>query len=304
MRKILIFLLLCSITFADNPYRSYANFNAGELYLLDGREDLAKYQSGCSIMENVIPIPQGGAQKRPGTKYIAEVKTSSLATRILPFEFSTSQSYVIEVGNQYLRFFANGARIFEDVGTEDLSDFDSATGDSSLIAHWKCEESSGAGAGDVTDDTVAGTHDGTPSANISNFTTTDKAGTANSAFDLDGQYYVTVGDHIDFEFGDSSDDSPFSIAAWVNLISSASDQTILSKYDGESGARKEWQLQVNSDDKIKFEIYDESGNDAAITLASITTGWHFIVVTYDGRGGSDAADGMKIYLDWLFQALL
>ena len=108
MRKIFIFLILCFVAQAENPYRIYNNFNAGELSpYLTSREDLAKFQSGCSIMENMIPLPQGGAIKRPGTKYIAEVKTSSLATRIIPFEYSTSQSYIIEVGNQYMRFFTS-----------------------------------------------------------------------------------------------------------------------------------------------------------------------------------------------------
>ena len=79
---------------------------------------LQKFQTGLSIMENAIPIPQGGAEKRPGTKYIAEVKTSSLKTRLLPFQFSTSQSYIIEAGNQYMRFFTSGAAVTAGAGTE------------------------------------------------------------------------------------------------------------------------------------------------------------------------------------------
>ena len=133
MRKF-IFFLLCSIVIAQNPYRGLNNFNAGELSpLLSAREDLAKYQNGCSIMENLIPIPQGGAQKRPGTKYIAEVKDSDAKTRLLPFEFSTSQSYIIETGNQYMRFFTDGAKIITDVGSEDLTGLD---GSPTIIAHW------------------------------------------------------------------------------------------------------------------------------------------------------------------------
>lgn len=115
MRKLMVILFLCSVVSAQNPYRTINRFNAGELSpLLSAREDLAKYQSGCSIMENLIPIPQGGAQKRPGTKYITEVKTSSLATRIIPFEFSTTQSYIIEVGNQYMRFYKDSSQIIYD----------------------------------------------------------------------------------------------------------------------------------------------------------------------------------------------
>ncbi len=138
-RIIFLVLFLCSVALADNPYRSFVNFNAGELYLLDGREDLAKYQSGLSIMENAIPIPQGGAEKRPGTKYIATVKTSSLKTRLFPFEFSTTQSYAIEVGNQYKRFFTSSAVVFAAFGTQDLSAY-GPSGDNSLIAQWKMDD--------------------------------------------------------------------------------------------------------------------------------------------------------------------
>ncbi|KKL60991.1 hypothetical protein LCGC14_2199770, partial [marine sediment metagenome] len=158
MRKIIIFLLLCSVVWAENPYRILSSFNAGELSpLLGAREDLAKYQSGCSIMENLIPIPQGGAQKRPGTKYIAEVKTSSLKTRLLPFEFSTSQSYILEVGNQYMRFFTNGASVTEGDGTEDTATVDAA---GTTVSHWKLNEDDNTTT--VTD--RKGTHTGTSTA--------------------------------------------------------------------------------------------------------------------------------------------
>ena len=45
------------------------SFNAGELSpLLEGRVDLAKYQSGCKVLENFVPTVQGPAIKRSGTK--------------------------------------------------------------------------------------------------------------------------------------------------------------------------------------------------------------------------------------------
>ena len=294
--------MICSVAFADNPYRSFNNLNAGELTpLLDAREDLAKYQNGCSIMENMIPIPQGGAQKRPGTKFIAEVKTSSLATRILPFEFSTSQSYVIEAGNQYFRFFTNGAPVFATFGTEDLSAFDSATGDSSLVAHWKCDESSGAGAGAVTDDTVAGTHDGTPTRDISNFTTTDVAGTANAAFDLAGVDYFTVPDHADLSFGNGSNDEPFTMAIWCNVVADTVFQEFLFK-------ENEWDFGMNDDETVTLRLEDDSAGSKKIsvtTTAPLSNGWHFIVATYSAPphvtqplGISGDNLGIRIYVDW------
>ena len=50
------------------------NFNAGELSpSLYGRVDLAKYFSGCKLLENFIPLPHGPAKRRTGTEFIREI---------------------------------------------------------------------------------------------------------------------------------------------------------------------------------------------------------------------------------------
>ncbi len=52
------------------------NFTGGELSpRLDGRNDLAKYASGCKTLQNMIVYPHGSAARRPGTNFVAEVKT-------------------------------------------------------------------------------------------------------------------------------------------------------------------------------------------------------------------------------------
>lgn len=85
------------------------SFNAGELSpQLKGRADLEKYRNGCEVMENFLPQIHGPAKKRPGTRFVREVKDSDDFTRLIPFEFSTNQAFAIEFGNQYIRFYANG----------------------------------------------------------------------------------------------------------------------------------------------------------------------------------------------------
>ena len=85
------------------------SFNAGELSpLLKGRPTLDKYRNGCEVLENFIPQIQGPARKRPGTRFVAEVKDSADATRLLPFEYSTTQAYVLEFGDLYVRFYLDG----------------------------------------------------------------------------------------------------------------------------------------------------------------------------------------------------
>ena len=88
------------------------NFTAGELSpRLDGRNDLAKYSAGCATVENMVIYPHGAAARRPGTQYVASVKTPANKTRLIPFEFSTEQTYILEFGNQYIRFYRNNGQI-------------------------------------------------------------------------------------------------------------------------------------------------------------------------------------------------
>jgi hypothetical protein len=90
------------------------NFTGGELSpRLDGRNDLAKYASGCKTLQNMVVYPHGSAARRPGTNFVAEVKTSSAFTRLVPFEFSTTQTYILEFGNQYIRYYKDDGAVLE-----------------------------------------------------------------------------------------------------------------------------------------------------------------------------------------------
>lgn len=93
---------------------AFTNFTAGELSpRLDGRTDLNKYFNGSKTLENMVVHPHGGASRRPGTKFVHEVKSSAAATRLIPFEFSTTQTYILELGNLYIRFFKDKGIITE-----------------------------------------------------------------------------------------------------------------------------------------------------------------------------------------------
>jgi len=78
---------------------------------LTGRTDFDKYQSAAKTMENFLVHPQGAATRRVGTQFIAPVKTASAKTRLIPFEFSTTQTYILEFGNNYIRFFKDKGQI-------------------------------------------------------------------------------------------------------------------------------------------------------------------------------------------------
>ena len=91
---------------------SLAGFQSGEVSpRLDGRTDLQKYFSACSTLENFMVHPTGGATRRPGTRHVAEVKTSANTTRLIPFEFGVSDTYILEFGHNYIRFYRNEGQI-------------------------------------------------------------------------------------------------------------------------------------------------------------------------------------------------
>ena len=87
-------------------------FNSGEWSpLLEGRVDLDKYKNACYRLENFLIDPRGPAFFRPGFRYVGGTKTHAKLSRLIPFEFSVTQAYVLEFGDQYIRFFRNKAPI-------------------------------------------------------------------------------------------------------------------------------------------------------------------------------------------------
>lgn len=88
------------------------SFTAGELSpALWARVDLAKYGSGLKTAVNLFIHPHGGASNRAGLEFIREVRTSANNARLIPFQFNTEQSYILEFGDKYFRVFRNGGLI-------------------------------------------------------------------------------------------------------------------------------------------------------------------------------------------------
>lgn len=89
------------------------NFQAGELSpRIEGRIDLQKYSSGAQTLQNMLTFPQGGITRRPGTKYAGTSKDGG-KVRLMNFEFSDTQAYVLEFGATYIRFFKDGEILTE-----------------------------------------------------------------------------------------------------------------------------------------------------------------------------------------------
>lgn len=87
-------------------YWKQSTFAGGEVSPdLYARDDLEKYASSCQKAKNFFAHPFGGISNRAGTQFLDEAGDSSSAVRIIPFIFSQTQAYIIELGDGYLKAY-------------------------------------------------------------------------------------------------------------------------------------------------------------------------------------------------------
>ena len=86
------------------------SFTSGELDpKLLSRTDIKQYESGLTTALNVVVLPQGGVKRRPGLKYITELGGSpENGIRLVPFEFSTSDAYLLAFTHNRMAVIKNG----------------------------------------------------------------------------------------------------------------------------------------------------------------------------------------------------
>ena len=108
-------------------------FSGGEISPeMFGRISDTKFQQGAATMRNFVAKPQGPAQNRPGFAFVAEVKNSAKSTRLLPFTFNTTQTMILEFGEQYFRFHTQGQTLFYNNGAAWNSGTNYVVGDIAL----------------------------------------------------------------------------------------------------------------------------------------------------------------------------
>jgi hypothetical protein len=194
------------------------NFTGGELSpRLDGRNDLTKYSSGCKTLENFIVYPHGAAARRSGTTFVAEVASSANKTRLIPFEFSTTQTYMLEFSNLKIRVYKDDGAVLE--GDKTISAITKAnpavvTANSHDYTNGDEVVISGVGgmtevngkrflvAGKTTNTFQLTDKDGT-NINSSAFTTYTSGGVSNKVFEITTPY--TTAQLFDIKFAQSAD---------------------------------------------------------------------------------------------------
>ena len=91
------------------------NFSKGEIApRLYGRFDVEAYAAALKRARNMIVMKYGGVTKRPGTRLVAEVLDASRPVRLVPFQFSLTQTYALEFGHGYVRPCAAGGVVLAD----------------------------------------------------------------------------------------------------------------------------------------------------------------------------------------------
>lgn len=88
------------------------SLSAGEISpALYARVDQTRYQSGLKTCRNFVVSKAGGVESRAGTKFIAQVKDSTKNVRLIEFQFSDTQTYVLEFGDEYMRVYKDAAQL-------------------------------------------------------------------------------------------------------------------------------------------------------------------------------------------------
>lgn len=99
---------------------SQQTFNAGELSpLLGARADMAKYGNGCYRLRNFKPLPQGPLRRREGSRYVQPTYDETQRAWLVRFQFSPTQSFIMEFGGGWIRFYAAGGAVLE--GSKSIS---------------------------------------------------------------------------------------------------------------------------------------------------------------------------------------
>jgi len=91
-----------------------AVFSKGEIAEeLVARHDVQSYSTALRQAKNVVILKYGGVTKRPGLRLVSEVYKDE-GVRLIPFQYSMTQTYALEMGQGYMRVAALGGMVIQD----------------------------------------------------------------------------------------------------------------------------------------------------------------------------------------------
>jgi hypothetical protein len=94
------------------PVSKQASFTGGEISpSLQFRTDLEKYYTSLAEAYNVFVHAHGGVSNVAGTKFVGEVYDSDYASRLVPFQYNTTQTYILEFSHNKMRVIKDGGLV-------------------------------------------------------------------------------------------------------------------------------------------------------------------------------------------------
>ena len=161
--------------------------------------------------------------------------------------------------------------------------------DDGLVSYWKF------GNVYTTTDLIS-SHNGTIVSALGYYTGCD--GVANGTYNWAGNNYISVGDHTDFSFGNSSVDTAFSLSVWIRPYSTSTSGWVCKRQDS---THREYYFYQDSNQHPTFNLVDESTDALRISTAAGVTlvagTWYHVVMTYTPTGNSTPENGVKIYVN-------
>jgi hypothetical protein len=123
------------------------------------------------------------------------------------------------------------------------------------------------------------------------------------SIELDGMdAYVDCGNNANLSFGNISSDFPFTFSLWAKVDDLSTGHNLVKRGDFSTTNNREQLFFISSDGSIRNYIYSNGqalnrrGRMTSAGIISPNT-WHHIAWTYNGQGGTNASNGIKIYLD-------
>ncbi len=93
-----------------------SQFSSGELDpALHARKDLARNQAGLKACENYVVMVEGGLTSTPGTAFVTPLKDETQRGKLVPFEFTVDDNYMLAFNGGKMRVHRNGGVIVDPV---------------------------------------------------------------------------------------------------------------------------------------------------------------------------------------------
>ena len=278
------------------------NFTSGELDpLVRARIDLKSYNNALDTAKNVVCQPQGGIARRPGTKFINELAgTPASGVRLVPFEFSTSDSYMLCFTNDTMYVYKNKALVHTKTSTGIISAYLGSmcwtqSADTLIVVQEDMQPRKIVRNTDTSWTISTITFDSIPNYAFT-MVTTNPAGSITPS-DVSGKITITassgvfIGGHV----GQYINATPQGRARIVEVISSTIVNVVTEFpfFDTSAVASGQWELETGYED-----------------VWSASKGWPRTVVFHQGRlyfGGSKSRPstvwGSKVSLFFSFEAV-